>query len=413
MFYGLILFIDIIRIWNIELVESFYPRGIVFPYTFLNLPLPEYWVLKLVIVLMGISALLIAFGICFRMAMSSFLVLFCYFFFLDQTLYNNHLYLIILLGLILLFSPAGKSISIPNIKKYSSISFQWLILIRSQIIIVYFFGGIAKLNHFWLNGFPVDKMLTIRAKATGMEWLNSLYMEKLIVWGGLSFDLLIGFLLLYRPTRVFAIIGAILFNIFNAFLFDDIFIFPFFMTASLILFLDQERLEALFKSFGFSETGSVKAYNLTWPITIYLIWQLIMPIRHYFIKGYADWTGDCQQFSWRMKIQARAIEKLDFYLVDEKRGDRQLIELNRFLYQDEISRMSERPQMMILFAKFVEQKLKLQSPDFEFGIYSDIQVEFNSLKYKKVFPENLDLLEVSAEDYMHKWVLPLRQNESN
>ena len=77
---------------------------------------------------------------------------------------------------------------------------------------------------------------------------NTLFIHPLLIsfitYGGLLFDLFIGFLLFYKRTRLFAFILVIIFNTMNYFLFlgnSEIGVFPFIMIATLILFMSFDQ----------------------------------------------------------------------------------------------------------------------------------------------------------------------------
>src|SRR3989338_4599239 len=78
-FFGLIILWDIVRIKNIQLIDSFYVHGIVFPYDFLPVPLPGEAVMHALLNVLFISALLITLGLFYRIAMTVFAVGFSYF----------------------------------------------------------------------------------------------------------------------------------------------------------------------------------------------------------------------------------------------------------------------------------------------------------------------------------------------
>ena len=61
-----------------------------------------------------ISALLIALGYMYRYAIIYFFIVFTYFTFIDKTLYNNHLYLISLISLVMIFMNADRMYSLKS-----------------------------------------------------------------------------------------------------------------------------------------------------------------------------------------------------------------------------------------------------------------------------------------------------------
>ena len=104
---------------------------------------------------LGLLAIFIIIGFLYRISAFLFFLGFSYIFLLDQTNYLNHFYLISLLSFILIWIPAHTNYSVdaalcPELKK-DTIPAWALWLLRFQIGIAYFYGGIAKINPDWLN----------------------------------------------------------------------------------------------------------------------------------------------------------------------------------------------------------------------------------------------------------------------
>ena len=415
--FGLLLLLDLCRITKIELLASYYPRGIVFPYEF-SLPLvPEYYS-NLVLVGIGISLICITLGVYFRIASFIFFLLFSYFTFLDQVLYNNHLYLVCLMAFLFVFIPADSVLSIKSRKPSQSVPIWCYQLLLFQIVLVYFFGGLSKLNPYWLNFQPVEVMLTNKAEITSFQCLKNDLFKYFITYGGIIFDLSIGITLLFKKTRLSSIIVAIVFNLLNAFLFEDIYIFPFLMISALILFVDQQKLYEflgkvkLVSDHNSSSFETVYSLNDTkmsnskmFFIFFYMLLQLALPLRHYFIPGYVDWTGDGQRFAWRMKIQSRTINEVSFELYDLGKKTFYEIKPEKHLYPDEITQMVNSPKMIVQFAKYLE-KVALHNGIKDCKILSKVNVTFNNSEPLYIFDPDLDLLEINGRFY-HKWVNPL------
>ena len=85
-----------------------------------------------------------------------------YCFFICKGHYNNHYYLYILLPLLLSMTNADNWLSIKNwLQRRKDPQFKaaeipnWqLFILQFQLFIVYFYGGLAKLNTDWLNAYP-------------------------------------------------------------------------------------------------------------------------------------------------------------------------------------------------------------------------------------------------------------------
>lgn len=413
--FGLIMLWDLKRYSDIGLIESYYPRGIIFPYEFLNLPLMEQSSMKMLLVALMISGVFITIGLFYRFAMLFFALGFSYLFFLDQTLYNNHLYLVCLLSFLLVFMPADAAFSIQKQRKRVTIP-QWTYrLLQFQIGVVFFFGGVSKLNPYWLDMHPVQELLAIRAEASGAPFFNSTAMQYFIGYGGLVFDLVIAALLWIPKTRKLGMIGAIFFSLSNAFLFRDIFIFPFLLIASLLLFMDQEKLKQRLLKWKaikpVSEEMKVsKLLKIPGAAIVlgYMIFQLALPLRHYFIEGYTDWTGEGQRFAWRMKIQHRDIVVNEFAVFDLENKVIHPVKLGLYLYPEEITMMAHSPQMVLQFANYLKERSREKHRIKDCWVKAKLKIGFNGLEPLYMFHPDVDLCSESKKhESFNDWMLPL------
>jgi len=392
---------DLARIKNIELIDSFYVHGIVFPYEFLQLPLPSVDVMHALLNVLFISALFITLGLFYRVAMIVFAVGFSYFFFLDQVLYNNHLYLICLLSFLMIFMPADAAFSVSKRRARVEIP-QWPYrILQFQLILVFFFGGLVKLNPYWLNFHPVEELLQLAAQRTGNNFLMDDWVKYLFTYGGLLFDLLIGPLLLIKRTRPYAMIAAILFNLTNSYIFNDIFIFPFFMIGAMLVFMDPDRVFERLKKWGIvkekNTEAQVKQIGKLGAALLagYVVVQLAVPLRHYFIPGYTDWTGEGQRFSWRMKIQHRNVEEMVFAIMDLDTKVIHEINPNDHLFPDEVQQMTYSPQMILQFAQYLHDTIAPLNGVNNCWVKAKVKVSFNGKEAAYIFKPTLNLIEAA------------------
>src|SRR5262249_32657684 len=159
---------------------------------------------------------------------------------LEKVLYLNHFYLGCLLAFLMIFVPAHKNYSLdawrtPS-RRTSTIPAWPIWLLRFQVGVPYFFGGIAKLNSDWLRGEPLRLWLTAKRV---FPILGPFFTPGgavcLMPYGPLLFALSVVFFPLNRRTRVFAYIATLLFHFLNARLFA-IGIFPWMMIAATAIF---------------------------------------------------------------------------------------------------------------------------------------------------------------------------------
>ncbi|QDT65716.1 HTTM domain-containing protein [Calycomorphotria hydatis] len=198
---------------------------------------------------MGLLSLMIISGCLYRFAMPLMFLGFSYLFLLEQATYLNHFYLVTLICGIMCFLPANRAFSIdaklwPSIR--SATVSQWVItLLRLQVGLAYFFGGVAKCNPDWLSGLPMQMMLL---ENDDFPLVRSFFGEPEVAlffaYSGLLLDLFIVPALWWKPTRIPALLAAAGFHIMNDMLFR-IGIFPWFMLAATLILWPPFRLTPL------------------------------------------------------------------------------------------------------------------------------------------------------------------------
>ena len=285
-------------------------------------PLPGYG-LNVLFLIIATSATCIALGFRYRLAAMVFFFSFTYMFLLDQSWYLNHFYLICLLGFLLPFIPAERAFSIDALRSKeirSDTTPRWVLwLLRLQIGIPYFYGGLAKLNPDWLTGEPMRTWLAAR---THIWVIGQFFQEEWCVYafsyGGLLYDLFVIPLLLWKRTRIPALIFSVMFHVLNHFMFN-IGVFPWLMlAATFVLFppFDLSRLR-FWKTTTRTESESelLTAPELRtvfqlpsfgkWMLYGFLTVQLFLPFRHFLYPGDVAYSREGHCFSWRMKLNTR------------------------------------------------------------------------------------------------------------
>src|SRR6185503_6256953 len=176
--------------------------------------LPQPWMTALFWVMFGACAFVAA-GFLYRPATIVLWLGWTYVLLLCQGHYNNHSYLFSLLAFLLIFTDANRWVSVDRAigrrgAQPDVIPFWQLLLLRAQIFFVYFYAGIAKLGSDWLHGYPMKIWLAAKTHFPVIGGLlQSDAAAYLFSWGGLVFDLSIGFLLLSRRTRRWALVPLI------------------------------------------------------------------------------------------------------------------------------------------------------------------------------------------------------------
>lgn len=361
--FGVILLIEMIRYvlpdaGGVDWVAGSWLRPrILFPYDGFGWlrPLPEAGMYALVYGLM-LCAACIALGAWYRVVMPCFALGFAYLFLLDRAHYLNHFYLITLLGFLLCVVPAHAAYSVdaarrPRLRVHGAPLWA-LWLLRVQIGLVYFWGGFAKLEPEWLSGVParlalmpsLDKPLI--GMLAGEPWF-----QLFIAYGGLLFDLLVFPLLVWTRTRPYAYAAAVLFHLTNAVLFS-IGIFPWLMIAATTIAFAPSWPRRWWGTTPHTLRAAPGAVLLDPPppihrravlaaLGLYLVVQLLAPLRPHLAEGPTGWTEQGHRFSWRMMLRAKFAEPrfVQVLLKDPGTGRSWLEDPARHLDADEVARL--------------------------------------------------------------------------
>jgi len=318
---------------------------------------------------LGLLAACIALGLFYRAATVLFFLGFTYVFLLDQTDYLNHFYLVCLYSFLLTAVPAHRAFSLdaalqPKLRS-STVPAWSLWLMRAQICVVYFMGGIAKLNGDWLHGEPMRHWL---AENTSFPLLGRYFTNEWMVyafsWGGLCFDLSIVPLILWRRTRWIGFILAACFNMMNARLFH-IGIFPWLaLCSTVLLFANYSWLRRLFPrlwgepmqpretpAFG-PPLSSAQRVTVVM-LAAWLAFQIFMPLRHLvFYPGSPEWTEEGHRFAWRMKL-ADKDGGLTLIARDPATGKTWIVSPGDYLTESQFEVCSFEPDMVQQLARHV------------------------------------------------------------
>jgi hypothetical protein len=193
---------------------------------------------------MAVCAVLAILGLFYRVGATAFFLVFTYIFLIEKARYLNHLYLVCLISFLMIFVPAHRCFSLDARFRRalrSDVVPTWALwLLRFQVGVPMFFGGVAKLNADWFRGEPLRAWL---ANRTDFPLLGPLFTHEPLVWlmtyWAIFFDMFAPFFLLHRRTRVFAYMAALHFHFMNSRLFG-IGIFPWAMIASTVIFFEPD-----------------------------------------------------------------------------------------------------------------------------------------------------------------------------
>jgi len=332
----------------------------------LNLPYPGFgWLPHLPAAgmygswaVIGLLAVLVTLGAAYRLAAPLLALAFTYQFLLEQARYLNHFYFIILILGLLAIVPAHRQWSVdaalrPAIRSdYVPAWALWLL--RFQVGVMYFYAGVAKLAPDWLAGEPMRMWLADRAD---FPVLGPFFTEPaaglVAAWLGTALDLLAVPLLLYRRTRVLALVALAGFHLLNARLFI-IGVFPVLAMAGTLIFCEPDwprRLLRLPAPGRRAAAGPPNGYGrgVAALLGVYVVVQLMLPLRHYAYPGDVNWTEEGHRFSWHMKLRTKSGEVI--YAVTDRASRQQwLVDPRDRLETWQYADVATHPQLILQYA---------------------------------------------------------------
>ena len=384
---------------------------------------------------LGLAAACVMVGFLYRIATPVLFVTFTYFFLLDQTRYLNHFYLVCLISFLMCFLPAERAFSLDALlrpKIRSDVVPAWTLwLLRAQVGIPYFFGGIAKLNNDWLRGGePMRIWLSPFTRITGLGHLfGAEWVVYSFVIGGLLLDLLVVPLLLWRRTRPFAFAAAIVFNLINAVIFE-IGIFPWLMLGALLIFFPPDLVRRAARAFmspgedfddatpsqvsARSKTGSeghscppllTSQKVVVGLLAAYFAVQLFLPLRHYLYPGNVSWTEEGHNFAWHMKLRTKVGEAV-FTITDPRTGQTWTIKPADYLESHQVTKMSTKPDLLVLFAHHLADEKRREGYD-DVEVRARAMVSLNGRQPQLLIDPNVDLAKEEVRLLPKPWILPL------
>ena len=423
--FGLMMLFSMVRFWSKDWIHTVYvlPK---FHFKYYGFD----WVQSLgsytyvLFVICILCSILITIGMWYRLSIILFFLTFSYIELIEKTTYLNHYYFISLLSFLLIFLPANRSFSMDAFfsKKYYKEIPQWTVdCIKLLMLLVYFYAGLAKINSDWLlKALPLKIWLPSKydIPLIGETLLQYEWVHYAMSWGGMLYDLIIPFLLLYSKTRGVGFALVLFFHAFTAILFP-IGMFPYIMIISALIFFDgktHEKIIALLKKIIYPLTSSFKTVTLEtvtqfkyvrpkWilgTLVVFFLVQMAVPFRHVLYPSELFWVEEGYRFSWRVMLMEK-IGYTNFKVVNKTTGNSFYVRNGDFLTDLQIKQMSFQPDMILEYAHYLGDHFKSQGHK-NIGIYAESYVSLNGRSSQQFVDPEVDLL-TQKESFRHKhWI---------
>ncbi|MEE9334548.1 MAG: HTTM domain-containing protein [Granulosicoccaceae bacterium] len=389
--------------------------------------------LEWVLALMGISAMGVMLGWYYRLCSVLLLLCFSYHFLLDQALYLNHFYMVMLISAIMIFLPANRiwSVDASRAKSrggentHSTIPNWALVWMAFQLEIILIYAGLVKLNYDWLNLEPLRLWMQVSAadEATIFQWLTHDPGIALASYGVILLHIVGAPLLLFKKTRLAVFLVYCVFHIMNTFVFN-IGIFPWLTLAATLLLFDPDwprQAIAWLNSKGWCLQGRHLAQGVVvaqvpkqnaWQIVIvafmgiWLLLQALIPLRHYTMPGNVAWNEAGHQFSWRMKLRDKRGTVL-FRVVDSTNREWR-VKPDRYLNQKQLYRIACIPGLVWQFAQMLDTEYSLRT-GAKVAVYADTSCSLNTRKPVPLVNQQIDLSIIPRDHPTSAWLYSLTE----
>ena len=423
--FGFMMLYSIIRFWSKDWINTLYLQPkFHFTYYGFEWVKPLGNLTYLIFFICGLSALFVALGFKYRVAIITFFLSFTYIELMDKTTYLNHYYFISILSFLLIFLPANSSFSIDSYLKKKSYRLvpKWSIdAIKLLVSIVYVYAGLTKINSDWLfKAMPLKIWLPSKYDLPfiGETLMQQNWFHYAMSWSGMIYDLTIPFLLFYKKTRWFAFGLVVFFHVFTGILFP-IGMFPYVMIVSSLIFFEagfhhkiilflKHILNYFFKlkqKIVVKEIYNFKHQKITIIVlSLFFIVQLILPFRYALYPNELFWTEEGYRFSWRVMLMEK-MGYANFKITNSKTGNFFYVDNQDFLTPLQEKQMSFQPDFILEYAHFLGDHFKSKGHE-NIQVFVESYVALNGRLSQPFINKNIDLYQQKETFNPKEWILP-------
>ena len=423
--FGFMMLYSIIRFWSKDWINTLYLQPkFHFTYYGFEWVKPLGNLTYLLFFICGLSALFVALGFKYRVAIITFFLSFTYIELMDKTTYLNHYYFISILSFLLIFLPANSSFSIDSYLKKKSYRLvpKWSIdAIKLLVSIVYVYAGLTKINSDWLfKAMPLKIWLPSKYDLPfiGETLMQQNWFHYAMSWSGMIYDLTIPFLLFYKKTRWFAFGLVVFFHVFTGILFP-IGMFPYVMILSSLIFFEagfhqkiilflKRILNYFFKlkqKIVVKEIYNFKHQKITIIVlSLFFIIQLFLPFRYALYPNELFWTEEGYRFSWRVMLMEK-MGYANFKITNSKTGNFFYVDNQDFLTPLQEKQMSFQPDFILEYAHFLGDHFKSKGHK-NIQVFVESYVALNGRLSQPFINKNIDLYQQKETFNPKEWILP-------
>ncbi len=369
---------------------------------------------------LGLLGVAITVGWQTKWALRLFFIGIGYVFLLEQAHYLNHIYLVVMVAGMLSFLPLDNMLSVKAWRDPSARSDTvpaWTVwMLRLPMGVVYFYGGLAKLNADWLRGQPMIDWMGNRADMPVVgPLISSVEGAVAMAYAGMLFDLAVTPLLLWKRTRAIALVATFSFHLSNHFLFS-IGIFPWLAMAATLTYLEPDWPRRVFpgvyswwseRSPGHTDQARPARGLVLGLMGIFVGYNLLFPLRHVLYPGNPSWTEEGHRYAWHMKLRSKS-GRATFVIEDPDTGERWTDNPEKRLTSRQNRKMRSRPDMVLQYAHWLAEEARAEGrPNVE--VYAKVRASLNTRRRQDLIDPSVDLAKVERDLWPADWIVPLEE----
>jgi len=140
---------------------------------------------------------------------------------------------------------------------------------------------------------------------------------------------------------------------------------------------------------------------------LYLLIQLVVPLRRFLYPGETSWTELGHRFSWSMMLRTKLVKSFEVTITNPKTGEQlRVVDMGKDMSPKQIFHMQTRPDMILRYAHYVadveEKKLGIRPKVMVRAVES-----LNLRQIQDLIDPTVDLAAESDTLGAPRWIVPL------
>jgi vitamin K-dependent gamma-carboxylase len=139
------------------------------------------------------------------------------------------------------------------------------------------------------------------------------------------------------------------------------------------------------------------------PLALFVLLQLLLPLRRFAYPGNLLWTEQGYRFAWNVMLMEKS-GAAEFRVEDRATGRQRLVDPRSILTRSQTKAMATQPDMILSFAHELAARERAQGRDV--AVYADVFVALNGRAPARLVDPRVDLAREQDTFANKPWILP-------